>query len=460
MTTALLTDQPLLDVVGADLMVPLATGGFRRYVNLDSAASTPALSAVDEAIARLSPWYSSVHRGAGWASQVSTDLYEWARERVHEFVGATDDHVVVFTRNTTEALNLAARTLPIDGAVLTTLVEHHANLLPWRRDHEVVQLAPPDSPEALLDRVEDALRGGVPVGALTVTGASNVTGEVLPVAALARLARDHGALFVLDAAQLAPHRPIDMGAWGVDALALSGHKMHAPYGAGALVVRRDLVAAAEPLLAGGGAVDLVSDTEVDWTDGPERHEAGTPNVVGAVALGVACAELGRLGMDTVAAHERGLQRMLADGLDSIRGVGRLELWDTHDRLGLATFTVDGRSHGEVAAILSAEHAVGVRDGCFCAHPYMLRLLRVPPEDECRFRDEIRAGIRANIPGAVRASVSVGTTEQDVEAFLTALAWVADRGPALSYRGDERGHWHAVGDQRRHPDPATLLGLGA
>ncbi len=366
---------------GADIEVPLADGSMRRYVNLDSAASTPALEPVVKAVTEALPWYSSVHRGAGHLSQVSTRLYEAARQAVAAFVGARDDDSVIFVRNTTDAINHLAACLrvPPGATVLLTEIEHHANMLPWRRLGPVEHLPPPASPAALLDSMEAALRaGGGRVAVVAVTGASNVTGEVMPVEAMARLAHAYDAIISVDAAQLAPHRAIDMSAMGVDCLAFSGHKMYAPFGAGALVVRTELVDQAAPLLAGGGAVDFVTLDDVLWTGMPDRLEAGSPNVIGAIALGVAATTLAGLGMARIAEHERELLAQVDAALSALPQVTRLRLWDdaAADRLGVVTFTVKGMHHALVAGALSAEHAVGVRHGCFCAHPYITHLLGI------------------------------------------------------------------------------------
>jgi len=435
--------HPLPVLVGRDLQVPLAGGGTSRYVNLDSAASTPAMEAVVRAVEAALPWYSSVHRGAGHASQVSTRLYEASRLAVQRFVGATPEHTVVFVRNTTDALNMLAQALPLrdDEVVLTTAVEHHANLLPWRRVAEVVHIAPPPSPQALLDAVRAALQQHR-VGVVAITGASNVTGEVFPVAEVARIAHDAGALVVVDAAQLAPHRAIDMVSSGIDCLALSGHKMYAPFGMGALVAPEALLRDCEPPLAGGGAVDFVTLDDVLWTHLPERLEAGSPNVLGAVALGAACTELQRCGMDAVTAHERELLRHLEERLARIDAVTTYHLWREPgvDRLGVCTFSVAGVHHALVAAYLSAEHGVGVRHGCFCAHPYITHLLGITPKQADEVRRELGRGEHAHVPGAVRASFGLGTTDDDVDVLCDALEQLVGRGPALDYVQD-----HASGD---------------
>jgi selenocysteine lyase/cysteine desulfurase len=449
---------------GADIEVPLADGTLRRYVNLDCAASTPALESVVTAVTEALPWYSSVHRGAGHLSQVSTRLYEAARQAVATFVGARDGDSVIFVRNTTDAINHLAACLrvPAGARVLTTEMEHHANMLPWRRLGAVEHLPPPASPARLLESMEAALRaGGGRFAVVAVTGASNVTGEVMPVAEMARLAHAHGAIISVDAAQLAPHRTIDMAATDVDCLAFSGHKMYAPFGAGALVVRTELVAEAEPLLAGGGAVDFVTVDDVLWTGMPDRLEAGSPNVIGAIALGVACTTLSTVGMERIAEHERELLARAEAGLSSLPRLQRLRLWHdpTADRLGVVTFTVEGMHHALVAGALSAEHAVGVRHGCFCAHPYITHLLGIDAVAADSVRNSLRRGERAGIPGAVRASFGIGTSERDIDAFVGALAELLERGPRLEYRQDDQtGDFLPVRDARTWPAFAGLPSL--
>ena len=421
-------------LLGADTEVMCADGRARRYVNLDYAASTPALPEVWSAVEAFMPWYSSVHRGSGIKSQVATEAFEGARAVVAEFVGAPASDDVVFVRNTTEAINVLAAALPAGARVLSTPVEHHANMLPWRR-HDLRTLPFPESADALCAACEDALRTARPAFDLVaVTGASNVTGEVWPLARLADIAHRHGARLFVDGAQLVPHRPLDMAADGIDFVALSGHKLYAPFGAGALVGPVSRVGDAGPLLHGGGAVKLVTLDDVVWCDAPERHEAGSPNVVGVVALGAACRALGALGMDAVAAHERALADRLRCGLASVPGLEQLALWhgDDVDRVGVATFALPGYRHPLLAAILSAEHAIGVRHGCFCAHPLITRLLGIPAGEVRRLRAALRAGGTPPLPGAVRASLGLGTTAEEVDLLIGALDDVARHGPALRY----------------------------
>ena len=441
---------------GQNLEVPLATGEFRRYVNLDYAASTPAMERVVDSVLSFMPWYSSVHRGAGFTSQVSTRAHEAARAAIAGFVGARSTDEVIFVRNTTEAINLLAKSLRLlpGHVVLSTAVEHHANMLPWRRAAEVVALTPPPSPDALLTAVRIALEDRRrPVGVVAITGASNVTGEVFPISDVAALAHDHGALVAVDAAQLAPHRAIDMVAMGIDCLAFSGHKMYAPFGAGALVAPRALLRDVEPMLAGGGAVTYVTLEDVAWAPLPDRLEAGSPNVIGAVSMAVAAAALQEVGLDHVAAHERRLLAYLHGRLDDLPHVKQLTLWDGAgvDRLGVCTFTLDGIDHALAAAALSAEHAIGVRHGCFCAHPYIAHLLGISLSDRHMIGERLRRGEHHSIPGAVRASFGIGTTIEHIDRLVDALAELSERGPRLAYAEDpDTGDFHPTVDRRVFP----------
>ncbi|WP_084269806.1 aminotransferase class V-fold PLP-dependent enzyme [Patulibacter minatonensis] len=428
-------DLPLLPVVGGDLRVPLLDGSTVRFANLDYAATAPALQTVADRVAKVLPFSGSVHRGAGLPSQVSSALYEAARRRVGQALGARPEDHVVFTRNTTEATNLLASCVPATGDVVTLDLEHHANLLPWHRagtGHRYVEHA--DTIDATFDRLEAELRRR-PVALLALTGASNVTGELLPVERAADLAHAHGARLFVDAAQLAPHRAIALRDLGADYLALSGHKLYAPYGSGVLVGRADWLDAGEPYLAGGGAVREVTTSSVEWASGPARHEAGTPNLVGAAAIAAAFEALGALEDDARESHEEALRRRVLDGIAGIDGVEALRIWEGDgEAIGVVAFAVEGYAPGHVGAYLSAEHGIGVRDGRFCAHPLLARFGR--PE------------------GALRASFGVGSRTEDADRLVEALRRLVDEGPRHFYC-ETAGGWVPERDTR---DLAAWTGL--
>ncbi|MFI0453619.1 aminotransferase class V-fold PLP-dependent enzyme [Actinomadura sp. 6N118] len=415
-----------LQVIGTGALVPLNDGGTVGYANLDYAASAPCLEAVHEAVTRALPYYSSVHRGAGYASQVTTEAYEKARETVRSFLGAWERDAVVFTRNTTDAMNLLAHAVPSGTTVVVFETEHHATLLPWKR---AVRLPAPASPIEAISAADRALAeapGGPRL--LVVTAASNVTGELWPIAELANVARRHGARIAVDAAQLVPHRPLDMKSLGLDYVAFSGHKLYAPFGAGVLAGRADWLRAAEPYLKGGGASASVQNGggTTQWSTSPEqRHEAGTPNVLGVIALAAACEALTGTGWDVLKADEERLLARLRNGLAAIPGVRELTLWgDRSDRVGIVSFVVDGWSARDVALTLSGDYGIGVRDGKFCAHPFVHHLLGASEAPLEAGGASGAGGCGSGQTSAVRASFGIGTTEEHVDRLLHALARIA------------------------------------
>jgi selenocysteine lyase/cysteine desulfurase len=415
-------------VVAADDFGGLYADALRGEINLDYAATTPALWAAVEAVLELLPAYGSIHRGGGARSRISTDAYERARADVAAFVGCGSDHQLVFVRNTTEAINLVAASLPRRSRVLCSPIEHHANLLPWR-EHAVDHLPFTTTADELLAAVAVTLRRAAgerrPYHVLAISGASNVSGEVLPVGELAAIAHDAGVQILVDAAQLAPHRAINMDELGVDYLALSGHKLYAPFGAGALVVRRELLKNVPPLLKGGGAVRAVTLDDVAWADLPQRLEAGTPNLLGAVALAAACEQITRFGRSRIEDQEHLLAQRLWDGLSDVPGLELLRGWPEHrDRVAVAAFTLTGHDPRALAERLARDYGVAVRSGLFCAHPFVSHLLHTP-DDTVRSALDARDPEEARLPGAVRASVGIGVQPQHIERLVSALSAIQE-----------------------------------
>lgn len=451
-------DQSLcapLPVLGEDVLVPLVTGGEVGYAALDYAASAPALKRVWDDVAAYAPYYGSVHRGAGYLSQLSTDLFEGSRATVAEFLGCRPGDQVVFTRSTTDSLNLLAAVLPADCQVFVFETEHHASLLPWR-DARVTYLNAPRTPAQAVATLERALadresspssqlrssRGG-PIGPalVCVTGASNVTGELWPVRELAAAAHAHGARIVLDAAQLAPHHPLDIAELDVDWVAFSGHKLYAPFGSGVLAGRSDWLCDAEPYLAGGGASRKVArradgGVDVEWHTTAARHEAGSPNVIGVYSIASACKALTEAGFDRLVAREQHLVGEVLAGLAEVPEVKVLSLFgDDAPRVGVISFVVEGWNSSHFAAALSAEYGIGVRDGLFCAHPLVRTLLGSDPGEagECG-APEAEPGERSL--NAIRVSFGAGTPDEHIERFLRAVRELVSDGARWNYRTED------------------------
>jgi Selenocysteine lyase len=361
-------------IVGIDEEIPLLGGGRRPYINLDNAASTPTISIITDKVNEFLKWYSNVHRGTGFKSKLSSWVFEEARDTIAKFVNADlSDSIVLFCKNTTEAINKLANRFPFQpgDVVLTSLMEHHSNELPWRKVAHVVHVdVTPDGRIDENDFKEKISLHGSKIKLIAMSGASNVTGFINPVHTYARWAHSVGAKIMVDAAQLVPHRPIDMKSKSdpehLDYIAFSAHKMYAPFGVGVLVGCRQTFEEGDPEYVGGGTVDIVNLENAYWTDLPDKEEAGTPDIVGAVALAQAIRILERIGWEDIIEHESSLTRYALEKVKKIPGVSLYgDKDDVHvdNRLGVITFNVNDLSHALVASILSYEWGIGTRNGC-------------------------------------------------------------------------------------------------
>ena len=430
--------------VGLDVQTPLLDGACRCYTNFDNAASTPPLKAVQKSVDDFLVYYSSVHRGTGFKSQLTTHAYERARHITLHFVGADSrEHTCIFGKNTTEAVNKLARRFPFTeqrNVVLTTGMEHHSNDLPWRAAaHTVHVRLTPDGrlDEADFDAQLERYRENVAL--VAVTGASNVTGFLNPAHRLAEKAHAAGAMIMVDCAQFAPHRKVDMRSLDdpehFDFITISAHKMYAPFGTGALIGRTDVFAHGDPDMTGGGTVEIVTLDDVVWTTPPDRDEAGSPNTVGAIALAAAIRQLEEVDMNNVAKHEAELTEYALSRMPSVPGLhiyGDRDPANAMQRLGVIPLMLESAPHFLASAILGYEFGIGVRSGCFCAHPYILHLLGLSPEEARQVRTTMLAGDKSNMPGLVRASFGLYNTIEEVDYLVEALTKIA--------KGEYRGQY--------------------
>jgi len=433
-------------VVGVEEHVNLLDGSRRPYINLDNASSTPALAPVLRRVNDFMQFYASVGRGSGYKSHVASEEFESARTTIGAFVGARpQSHVVILGKNTTEAVNKLAHRFPFSPGdmVLTSLMEHHSNDLPWRQVADIRFIGVRDDGTLDLEDLEAKLKEhGGRVKLVAITGASNVTGILNPIREIARIVHAAGARLAVDAAQLAPHRAIDMGDPAdpehIDCLVYTGHKMYAPFGIGALVTLRDCLRDDGPDLVGGGTVDFVTEREVHWSGLPNREEAGTPNVVGAIAWAEAIRCLQDIGMENVAAHESklaGLFLKLLAGVAKARVFGVEDPGKAADQLGVVTFAIEGVHHKLVSAILGYEGGIGVCSGLFCAHPYVLRLLRIPEAKQSEIADALSQDGIGALPGLTRASFGIYNNEAEVEHVVELLQTIAAGKQRGEYRRD-------------------------
>jgi cysteine desulfurase/selenocysteine lyase len=401
---------PLLDgaALRADFPVferPTASG--RPLAYLDSAASSQKPRAVIEALAdAYAHHYANVHRGIYELSVDADSRYEAARTAVARFIGASSPREVVFVRNATEALNLVAASwgganLGPGDLVLSTEMEHHANLVPWQQvargtGATLEYVAITDDGRLDLDDLRARLARGPKL--LALAHVSNSLGTINPVAEITRMAHEAGALVVLDAAQSVPHMPVDVTALGVDFAALSGHKMLGPSGIGALWGRRELLDAMPPFLTGGSMITRVTLEGAEWNEVPWKFEAGTPAIAEAMGLAAAIDYLQSIGMDRLRAHERFLFERAWAALADMPGVRLLGPASPDEHAGVIGFVVDGIHPHDVATILDSE-GIAVRAGHHCAQPVMLRY---------------------DLPATTRASFYVYNDLDDVERLVDGI----------------------------------------
>jgi cysteine desulfurase/selenocysteine lyase len=418
-------------IVGIDTQVPVLDGSLCTYVNLDNAASTPVLRPVLDKVTEFMQWYSSIHRGTGFKSQVSTHMFEEAHEIALRFVNADpQSNTVIFGKNATESLNKLAHRFPFQAGdvVLTTIMEHHSNDLPWRNVAHVDHIAVDNNGALSLEHMDKLLRDYAGrVRLVVITGASNVTGYINPIHEIAEKVHKAGAKIVVDAAQLAPHRAMDVKAdddpQHIDFIVTAAHKMYAPFGSSTLIGEKNVFLQGDPDIVGGGTVDIVTVERVKWAGLPDREEAGSPNVVGAVAQAKTMLSLEQIGMDAIAEHEAHLTAYLLRKLNRIEDIQVYGITDpgrAHEKVGVVPIQVRGKDHYLVAAILSHEGAIGVRNGCFCAHPYLFSLLNLSSEQSRQYQQQIISGTRSQLPGLVRISLGCYNNEADIDRLIEML----------------------------------------
>jgi cysteine desulfurase/selenocysteine lyase len=448
-----------IKIVGLNEKVLLLDGSRRRYINFDNASSTPTFLPVQQKVDEFCKWYSNVHRGTGFKSQISSWVFEEAREIIAKFVGADGKSSIIFCKNTTEAINkLAGRfRCPAAGEakpiILTTLMEHHSNELPWRKIGEVIHVGlNPDGTVDITDFDEKLKKYRGRIQLVAVTGASNVTGYINPVHDLARKVHAVGAQIVIDAAQLAPHRPIDVrpsdSPEHLDYIAFSAHKMYAPYGIGVLVTAKNVFKIGSPQHVGGGTVDIVSLESVYWKDLPDREEAGTPDIIGVVALAKVIKLINEVGFQSIMDHETELTAYALKRFSEMPEIiiyGERLPEKAHERLGVIAINIKDVDHALAAAVLSYEGGIGVRNGCFCAHPYVKRLLGVDQEDAKKLEKNILAHDRSKIPGAMRVSFGMYNTKEEIDHLCDMLKVIIEK----KYRGNylldkKRGEYYPEG----------------
>jgi selenocysteine lyase/cysteine desulfurase len=433
-------DSILPQVAGSQLYTTLHHGKQVRVIQLNNAATTPPFQKTLEAVNSFLETYGALHRGAGPRARITCDKVEEAIAHIRTFVNCQPEHALLFTQNTSSAINMLARLLKLesDSIILTSEIEHTSNNLPWRynTNAEVVEInAFNNGALDYADLEQKVQRYGKRLKLISVSGASNQTGYIPDLRRMSDLAHSCGALFFVDAAQLAPHRHIDMLEDGIDSLAFSAHKVYAPFGIGVLVLPRHLLDTTPPD-PGGGSIDMISDRDIIWSPPAERHQTGTWNATGIVALGASCQILMETGWDNVTRHERELVNYTATMLAQVPGLKMhipSELYEAENRIGTFPFNLPELHHSLVAAILEHEHGIEVRSGTICNHRLVRRWFNISEAEQSEREEKIKGGDRLASYGIVRASLGIHNTHEDIDALTTALTYISTKGYNLHYK---------------------------
>jgi len=379
----------------------------RPVAYLDSGASAQRVLASIQAVDRYERrHHANVHRGSHTLSAEATEAFEGARATVADHLGATDRREIVFVRNATEAINLVARTwgdtnLGAGDRIVLTEMEHHSNIVPWHQLAERTGVAidwAPIGEDGLLDMETLARLLGRGPKLIAVTHVSNVLGTENPVAQIARLAHEAGALVLADGAQAAPKLPLDLASLGVDFYAVTGHKLYGPTGVGALWTRLEVLREMPPFMGGGSMIRKVTREGTTYADPPARFEAGTPAIAQAIGMASALRWLDGLGMDEVLAHEREITAYTLMRLGEVPGLRVFGPPPGPERIGPVSFELEGIHAHDLSEILD-RHAVAVRAGHHCAQVLMDRL---------------------GVPATARASFAVHTTPEEIDRLVDGL----------------------------------------
>ncbi|WP_055070878.1 aminotransferase class V-fold PLP-dependent enzyme [Clostridium massiliamazoniense] len=411
--------------VGIEDYVPLKNGTKVIPINFDNGATTPAFKSVEHYVNEYLQYYASIGRGSGIKCQKCTNLYERSREIILDFfnIKNKDKYTVIYVKNTTEGINLLANVLieSKDDQVLSTKMEHHANDLPWRYVAKVLYVDVDKGGEINISDIEDKLKqANGKIKFVTITGASNVTGFINPINKIASTVHSYGAKIIVDVAQLVAHEPIKMEGVKeddyIDFLVFSAHKIYAPFGTGVVIGLKEELNRKEPMLKGGGAVDMVFDNEVYWHEAPSKFEAGTPNFLGVVALVAALKTINKIGFSKIMNHECKLRDYFLTEIEKIPRVIIYGNKEVVHRLCVIAFNMEGIYHEDLANKLAEDGAIAVRHGCFCAQPYTKRLLEMTDAETYKYIKDPTIPR----PGMIRASLAMYNDFEEINKFLSIL----------------------------------------
>jgi len=427
-------------VVGTDDYIKLKNGKETRVILLNNAATTPPFESTLKAVNDYLQTYGALHRGAGPHANMTFQKADEAIKTLRKFLDVTDDQALLFTSNTSSAINLFIRMLRLkeDDVIIKSVIEHTSNNLPWsfNSDAKTVYVNAFDDGSLDYDDLEKKVAENADnLKLIAITGASNLTGYIPDIERISKLAHKHNALLFIDAAQLAPHRPISMKNQNIDALAFSAHKVYAPFGLGILALPKKILET-KPVDPGGGSIDMVSEKHVVWASPESRHQTGTWNVTGIIAAAASCKIIMDTGWDKIIEHEKELVHYAAEQLQTVPDITLYvpaEKYLTEDRIGTFTFNLKGYHHALLSAILENEYGIETRAGTICNHRLVRRWFNIDDTKQKEIEEKIEGGDKLASYGIVRASLAIHNTKEDIYALVSALKSIAANKHALKYK---------------------------
>lgn len=425
--------------MGQHASIDLPTGEKVELVMLNNAATTPPFEYTLKKVIEFLSEYGTFHRGSGPFATKTYERVNSSIKVIRKFFGVSSKHELIFTKNTSDAINLFIRLLNLKekDIIITSEIEHTSNNLPWTYNSkaQVIQIRASGDGVLDYDDLEEKIHvHGSRVKLIALTGASNLTGYIPDISKISMLAKKYKALLFIDAAQLAPHRPINMKLANIDTLALSAHKIYAPFGIGVLVVPKKILERA-PVDPGGGSIDMLSKDSIVWAPSSTRHQAGTWNVTGIIALAASCEVIASYGWDKVISHEKNLIKSLIKSLYNIPKINVYIPADKYlkeERIGTFVFNIEGYHHSLVSAILENEYGIETRAGTICNHHLVRNWIKVTDQEQKEIERSIKTGNRLATYGIVRVSLGVQNSKNDIQRLINALHKIVTKGPNLSY----------------------------
>lgn len=431
-------------VVGTNNTVELHSGYSHRVIYLNNAATTPPFEKTLSELNIFFQTYGPLHRGAGPNATITCNKIEESIQQIKKFINLPESHTLLFTQNTSSSINLLARLLHFKKTdiIITSSIEHTSNYLPWlyNTSAKIIEIQPEvdgSINNGLLEELVKKYKNKLKL--ISLTGASNMTGFIPDIKKVSEIAHKYGVLLFIDAAQLAPHRKIDMINDGIDALAFSAHKVYAPFGLGVLALSKRFLDSV-PVDPGGGSIEMISPNKIIWSPLNERHQTGTWNVTGIFALATSCKVLIDTGFNVIEKHEHQLAVYLSKKLSEVPGISLYiptEKYLGENRIASIPFNLNNIHYSLLSAILEHEFAIETRSGTICNHRLVRNWFSVTSENQEKIEDLIERGNRLASYGVVRVSLGIHNTKEDIDILIEALNEISTNGPKLIYKADSK-----------------------